>query len=110
MTGYSCDLPDDCFDAGEVKPARPQKKKQAAANGVAKKRSLADVRRPTYCPHRPLPLLANYPLFFRSVAYGHTDLSRTHCPNLKRSASRPQPQPPEALSRRILVSSPFSPT
>jgi poly(A) polymerase len=37
----SFDLPDDCFDPGEVKPARPQKKK--AMNGTTKKRSATEV-------------------------------------------------------------------
>jgi hypothetical protein len=38
----SCDLPDDVFGPGEVKPSRPQKKKMA--NGATKKRSASDVR------------------------------------------------------------------
>lgn len=41
---FSCDLPDDVFGPGEVKPSRPQKKKMA--NGVSKKRSAPDVRSP----------------------------------------------------------------
>jgi hypothetical protein len=38
----SCDLPDDVFAPGEVKPSRPQKKKTPTG---AKKRSATDVRR-----------------------------------------------------------------
>lgn len=40
LTYHSYDLPDDVFTEGEVKPARPVKKK---TNGVAKKRSAPDV-------------------------------------------------------------------
>ena len=35
LTSYSCDLPDDVFTEGEVKPARSSKKK---AGGTSKKR------------------------------------------------------------------------
>jgi hypothetical protein len=44
----SCDLPDDLFGPGEVKPSRPQKKKNN--NGMTKKRSATDVRRMDIVP------------------------------------------------------------
>jgi len=37
----SCELPDDLFEEGEVKPARPQKNKKA--NGTTKKRPATEV-------------------------------------------------------------------
>lgn len=44
MRIYSINLPDDVFEAGEVKPTKPIKKKVPATNGAAKKRGASEVR------------------------------------------------------------------